>query len=140
MIHRYVFWADFHLQVLSISLGQTTEKCFVCWQKINWESQTLAFQGPAIGRIELPSTYLEHILQLLCYYLPLKVRYHGSRSIWGPGPSRFGFGVQTGDPIPLSCNFCAIKCLPKCMAEAPEPHWAHFLSPQTEGPASPSSY
>ena len=30
-------------------------------------------------------------------------------------------------------NFCVVKCLPKCTAEAPEPLWAPFLPPLDPG-------
>ncbi len=46
----------------------------------------------------------------------------GSRSTWGPGPSRSGLRGQKYDPPPtktyLPYNFCFIKFLPSLMVEA----------------------
>ncbi len=53
---------------------------------------------------------------------------HGSRSTWGPGPSRSRLGSQKYDPPPppkmvLPYNFCLIKFLPSLTVEAVDaPH------------------
>jgi hypothetical protein len=45
--------------------------------------------------------YWEGALQLLFYKLCLKMIYHGSRSTWGPGPSRSRLQIQKCDLPPL---------------------------------------
>jgi len=49
--------------------------------------------------------YWEGALQLLFYKLGQKMIDHGSRSTWGPGPSRSGFWAQKYDPPPLKLTF-----------------------------------
>jgi len=70
--------------------------------------------------------YFEGALQLLFNKLCLKMIDHGSRSTWGPGPSRSGLASQKYDPPPkmvLPYNFCLIKFLPGLMVEAVDaPH------------------
>ena len=46
-------------------------------------------------------------LQIWFYNLPLKVKNHSSKSTWGPGPFKSGFGVQTDDLPPLSWGYPA---------------------------------
>ena len=79
-----------------------------------------------------PSIYLSpylseevQTLQLLFYKLSLKVKDHCSRSMWGPGPSRSKLGSKISI-MGLPSNFCLIKFLPKCTADAPEPHQARW--------------
>jgi hypothetical protein len=49
--------------------------------------------------------YWEGALQLLCNKLCLKMIDHGSRSTWGPGPSRSGLASQKYDRPPLKWSF-----------------------------------
>ena len=49
--------------------------------------------------------YFEGALQLLFNKLCLKMIDHGSRSTWGPGPSRSRLGSQKYDPPPLKWSF-----------------------------------
>jgi len=49
--------------------------------------------------------YWEGALQLLYNKLSLKMIDHGSRSTWGPGPSRSGLGSQKYDRPPLKWSF-----------------------------------
>ncbi len=58
--------------------------------------------------------YFEGALKLLFNKLCLKMIDHGSRSTWGPGPSRSGLGSQNNDPPPppkmvFPYNFCFNK-------------------------------
>ena len=66
-----------------------TQACYIAR---HWPSRAL--QAPP-GQCPVPEvmhhwkdTYLEHTLQLLCYKLTVKVRHQGTRSTWGPGPSK----------------------------------------------------
>ena len=69
--------------------------------------------------------YWDGALQLLCNKLCLKMIDHGSRSTWGPGPSRSRLGSQKYDPPPtktvLPYNFCLIKFLASLTVEAVDP-------------------
>ena len=49
--------------------------------------------------------YWEGVLHLLYNKVCLKTIDHGSRSTWGPGPSRSGFRAQKYDPLPLKQTF-----------------------------------
>ncbi len=49
--------------------------------------------------------YWEGVLHLLYNKISLKTIDHGSRSTWGPGPSRSGFRAQKYDPPPLKQTF-----------------------------------
>jgi len=49
--------------------------------------------------------YWEGVLHLLYNKICLKTIDHGSRSTWGPGPSRSGFWAQKYDPPPLKQTF-----------------------------------
>jgi hypothetical protein len=49
--------------------------------------------------------YWEGALQLLCNKLYLKMIDHGSRSTWGPGPSRSGLWAPKYFPPPLKRSF-----------------------------------
>ena len=66
--------------------------------------------------------YWEGTLQLLFYKLCLKMTDHGSRSTWGPGPSRSGLRAQKICSAPtktdLPYNFCFIKFSPSGTVEA----------------------
>ena len=81
--------------------------------QVCWERQALACScghSCTIEKFELPSTYLEHALQLSYYELPLKVRYHSYRRTWGRGPTRSRFGVQAGDSPLLSWGSLKLLC------------------------------
>ena len=62
---------------------------------------------------------------------------HGSRSTWGPGPSRSGLASQKYDPPPpktvLPYNFCLIKFLPSLTVEAVDAPQTLFRAPLTPG-------
>ena len=77
--------------------------------------------------------YWEGTLQLMCNKLCLKMTDHGSRSTWGPGPSRSRLGSQKYDPPPtktvLPYNFCFIKFSPSCTVEAVDALQALFRAP-----------
>ena len=45
--------------------------------------------------------YWEGVLHILYCKIGLKMIDHGSRSTWGPGPSRSGLQAQKYDPPPL---------------------------------------
>ena len=77
--------------------------------------------GHGTGCPTQPTNFWDGPLQLWCYKLPFSMNDHASRRTWGPGPSGSGFGVQnvTCPAKNLGCNFCFIKFLPKCTAEAP---------------------
>ena len=49
--------------------------------------------------------YWDGALQLLCNKLCLKMTDHGSRSTWGPGPSRSGLRAQNYNLHPLKQIF-----------------------------------
>ena len=59
---------------------------------------------------------------------------HGSRSTWGPGPSRSRLGSQKSDLPPpktvLPYNFGFIKFLPSLMVEAVDSLQTLFRAPQ----------
>jgi hypothetical protein len=62
---------------------------------------------------------------------------HGSRSTWGPGPSRSRLQAQKYDPPPTKTdwpyNFCFIKFLPTLMVEAVDALQALFRAPLIPG-------
>ena len=62
---------------------------------------------------------------------------HGSRSTWGPGPSRSRLGSQKYDLPPtkmvLPYNFCFIKFLPSLTVEAVDAPQNLFRSPLIPG-------
>jgi hypothetical protein len=61
---------------------------------------------------------------------------HGSRSTWGPGPSRSGLQAQKYDPptkTDLPYNFCFIKFLPSLTVEAVDAPQNLFRAPLTLG-------
>ncbi len=65
--------------------------------------------------------YWEGALHLLYHKICLKMIDHGSRSAWGPGPSRFRLQAQEYDlptKTDLPCNFCFINFLPSLTVEA----------------------
>ncbi len=62
---------------------------------------------------------------------------HGSRSTWGPGPSRSGLWAQKYDPPPtktvLPYNFCFLNFLPSLTVEAVDAAQTLFRAPLTLG-------
>ena len=58
---------------------------------------------------------------------------HGSRSTWGPGPSRSGLGSEKYDLPPtktvLPYNFCIIEILPSLMVMAVDALQTLFRAP-----------
>ena len=71
------------------------------------------------------------VLHLLFNKLCLKMTDHGSRSTWGPGPSRSGLRAQKYPPTKtdLPYNFCFIKFSPSCTVEAVDALQALFRAP-----------
>ncbi len=73
------------------------------------------------------------VLHLLFNKLCLTMIDHGSRSTWGPGPSRSGLQAQKYDPSPtktdLPYNFCFIQFLPSLTVEAVDARQTLFRAP-----------
>jgi hypothetical protein len=80
--------------------------------------------------------YWEGGLQLLFNKLCLKMIDHGSRSTWGPGPSRSRLWAQKYDrptKMVLPYNICFIKFLLSLTVEAVDAPQTLFRAPLTRG-------
>ncbi len=81
--------------------------------------------------------YWEGVLHLLYNKICLKMIDHGSRSTWGPGPSRSGLLAQKYDPPPpktdLPYNFCFINFFPSLTVAAVDALQTVFRTPLTPG-------
>ena len=105
-----------------------------------WDGQTLAFQGLAGPASPIPCPYNFYFIKSPWKLGTIAPEAHRPRSfqIRIQGPNRWPTPTKLGVPS----NFCVIKCPPKCIAEAPEPHWGapgpwgQFRGPQTR----PNSY
>ncbi len=77
--------------------------------------------------------YCEGVLHLLYNKFCLKIIDHGSRSTWGPGPSRSRLRAQKYDPPPLKqifpTPFVFIKFLPSLTVQAVDAPQTLFRAP-----------
>ena len=72
--------------------------------------------------------YCEGVLHILYNKICLKIIDHGSRSTWGPGPSRSGLrSAPTKTDLPY--NFCFIKFSHSCTVEAVDALQTLFRAP-----------